>query len=145
MGETMLQLDTSCHQVKPLVPSAIDQRVPQTPKHHRLFARLLAVDYSSQTQSKAILLKTPLTYVIKHGDLRWCPTRGFISNGQCSYCSKVLYMLLEKISNHQLHAVTNTVNYNSDLSVRYVQAIVAQGCGSNQPLFFQNEKFFHIC
>lgn len=81
MGEMMPQLDILYHQVNPSVPgmsyillSIWPKGSQRTSKHHRLFLRPLLI---LQNLTVRLLLKTPLTYVIKHGEMELEPNSKF--------------------------------------------------------------------
>lgn len=74
----MIQLDILCYQIRPLyqkwVPfffESLAKRVPRTLQ--TLQASPNVIDYPPQYDSKALLLKISLTYVIKHREIKLVP------------------------------------------------------------------------
>ena len=64
MGETMPQEDIMCHQVK---LGAIGQRYSMNPQSSQVIAK--DIDYPSQPDGKALLMRKIITWVTKHGEM----------------------------------------------------------------------------
>jgi hypothetical protein len=82
-----------------------------------------AVGYLPQSDSKIVLLKRLPSYVIKHEELIWCPTRNFTSTNihaptRYSICYKRRKVITFYFSITSVLLSSNPAPYNKDLPTR---------------------------
>ena len=94
------------------------KRLPDTcPQTSLAIAK--AIGYSPQPDGRALLLKTLITSNIECGEIELVPTRSFSPIDQCPWCCKVVWILLEEMSNQHYRPATTLKTSSNNIPVRH--------------------------
>ena len=127
----MPKLDSSCYKTKPPVTGMgyITLRYWGKEVHgisQTIQAIAKATSCSPQTDGKALLQKTTVPYVTKHGEMNLLPSEAS-SLWTIIHCGwKGPCILSEERLDHQFHLATSLVPCNRGLPARYTRTTVAQ-------------------